>query len=289
MTGRGSFAGDVFAAATVAVLAGGALDEMSANDRGTASLSIAQRIAATPAQSIALAGASAAASGDFNADGFDDLAVATASAQGLVMFTNVAAPANTGRRTFATPPAGTRRGSARERHRGRRSRSRRRPRPRYRGRQRRAEPRVLERERRLYQRFTRRRHRRQPRCRGGRHQRRRVRRPGVRELGLEHGVDQQRGGSGVHAPHRRRAARRARRAARRSTRRRPTGARACQCRRRRRRLLEHRRRIHANGNAGHGPDECRRNGRLQRRRPSRPRVHARRRGTARGPERPRRG
>jgi hypothetical protein len=38
------------------------------------------------------------------ADGFDDLAVATASAQGVVVFTNVADATNPGRRTFATPP-----------------------------------------------------------------------------------------------------------------------------------------------------------------------------------------
>jgi hypothetical protein len=104
LTGRGSFTGDVFAAATAAVAPGGALDETPGNDRGTASLSIAQRITAAPAQSIALAGARAAAAGDFDADGFDDLAVATASAQGLVVLANIADLANAGRRMFATPP-----------------------------------------------------------------------------------------------------------------------------------------------------------------------------------------
>ena len=104
LTGRGSIAGDVFGSATVAAAPGGALDETPGNDRATASLSIAQRIAATPAQSIPLPGARSVAAGDFNADGFDDLAVATASAQGVVVFTNVADPTNTGRRAFATPP-----------------------------------------------------------------------------------------------------------------------------------------------------------------------------------------
>ncbi len=104
LTGRSSFAGDVFAKATVAVAPGGALDETSGNDRAEASLSIAQRIAATPAQNIVLAGASAAAAGDFDADGFDDLAVATASAEGLVLFENIADPANPSRRIFAAPP-----------------------------------------------------------------------------------------------------------------------------------------------------------------------------------------
>jgi VCBS repeat-containing protein len=104
LTGRGSIAGDVFAAATVTATAGGTLDEMAANDRGTASLMIAQKIAATPAQSVALAGASAAVAGDFDGDGYDELAVATASPQGLVVLANVADAANTGRRTFATTP-----------------------------------------------------------------------------------------------------------------------------------------------------------------------------------------
>jgi VCBS repeat-containing protein len=105
LTGRGSFAGDVFAEATVAVAPGGALDDMRGNDRAEASLSIAQRIAAAPAQSIALTGATAAAAGDFDGDGFDDLAVATASAQGLVLFSNIVDPANPSRRLFAAPPS----------------------------------------------------------------------------------------------------------------------------------------------------------------------------------------
>jgi Big-like domain-containing protein/surface protein with Ig-like domain/putative Ig domain-containing protein/uncharacterized protein DUF11/VCBS repeat protein len=103
LTGRSSLAGDVFAEARVAVT-GGALDETPGNDVGVASLSIAQSIAGMPAQRITLADARAMAAGDLNADGFDDLAVATASAQGVVVFTNVADPTHPGRRTFATPP-----------------------------------------------------------------------------------------------------------------------------------------------------------------------------------------
>ena len=104
LTGRGSFAGDVFAVATAAVVPGGALDDVSSNNRAEASLSIAQRITATAAQSIAFAGASAAAAGDFDADGFDDLAVATHTSQGLVVFMNIADPANSSRRMFAASP-----------------------------------------------------------------------------------------------------------------------------------------------------------------------------------------
>jgi VCBS repeat-containing protein len=105
-TGRGSFAGDVVGQATVTVAAGGALDETPGNDRATASLGIAQRIATAAAQSIDIAGARAIAAGDFDADGFDELAVATASEQGLVVLPNVVDPANPNRRTFAVPPLG---------------------------------------------------------------------------------------------------------------------------------------------------------------------------------------
>ena len=105
LTGRGSLAGDVFAAATTTVAPGGALDETRGNDRGTASLSIARRIAAAPAQSIAVAGATAVTAGDLDADGFDDLAVATSSAQGLVVLMNGVDSSNAQRRTFGAPLA----------------------------------------------------------------------------------------------------------------------------------------------------------------------------------------
>jgi hypothetical protein len=108
LTGSSAFAGDVFADARVAVAAG-ALDETPGNDAAVASLSVAQRVAGNPAQRIPFADSRAVAAGDLNADGFDDLVVATASGQGasgqgVVVFTNVADPTNAGRRTFATPP-----------------------------------------------------------------------------------------------------------------------------------------------------------------------------------------
>ncbi|HEY3517988.1 MAG TPA: Ig-like domain-containing protein, partial [Gammaproteobacteria bacterium] len=76
LTGHGSFPGDVFASARVAVT-GGAIDDTPSNDVGAASLSVAQRVAGMPAQRIALADARAIAAGDLNADGFDELVVAT--------------------------------------------------------------------------------------------------------------------------------------------------------------------------------------------------------------------
>jgi VCBS repeat-containing protein len=103
LPGRGSFAGDVFGHATVAVT-GSALDEVPANDRSTASLSIAQRVSSSPEQRIEGISVRAVAAADFNGDGFDDLAAATASAQGLVLFPNVADPASSARRMLAPTP-----------------------------------------------------------------------------------------------------------------------------------------------------------------------------------------
>src|SRR5688572_4707525 len=103
LTGRSGFAGDVFARASVTAGAG-ALDENSSNDTAIASLSVAQRIAGNPGQRIAFADSRAVVAGDLNADGFDDLAVATGAAWSVVVFTHVADPTYAGRRTFATPP-----------------------------------------------------------------------------------------------------------------------------------------------------------------------------------------
>jgi VCBS repeat-containing protein len=101
LTGRGSFAGDVFGHATVATT-GSARDDVPGNDRATASLSIAQRVSSSPEQRIQGFSARAVAAADFNGDGFDDLAVATASPQGLVLFPNIVDPTNSARRMLAT-------------------------------------------------------------------------------------------------------------------------------------------------------------------------------------------
>jgi VCBS repeat-containing protein len=103
LTGRGSIAGDVFGHATVAAT-GGAIDEVPSNDRSTASLSIAQRVSSSPEQRIANLSVRAVAAADFNGDGFDDLAAATASPQGLVLFPNVVDPTNSARRMLAPTP-----------------------------------------------------------------------------------------------------------------------------------------------------------------------------------------
>jgi hypothetical protein len=104
LTGRGSFAGDIYATASVEVVPGTAIDEMPGNNSATASLSIAQRVANAPAQRVAVPGARAAAAGDFDGDGFDDLAVATTSDSGLVLLQNVADPAVPGRRVLGSTP-----------------------------------------------------------------------------------------------------------------------------------------------------------------------------------------
>jgi hypothetical protein len=102
-TGRGSFAGDVFGRAAVAAT-GSAIDEVPGNDTATASLSVAQRVSSAPQQRVAGIAARAVAAADFNGDGFDDLVVATASPQGVVLLANSVDPANAARRMLATTP-----------------------------------------------------------------------------------------------------------------------------------------------------------------------------------------
>ena len=77
LTGHGGFAGDVFASAKVAVTGPVPIDETPANDTTTTALSVAQRVSTGPAQTISGIDARAIAAGDFNGDGFVDLAVAT--------------------------------------------------------------------------------------------------------------------------------------------------------------------------------------------------------------------
>ena len=83
LTGRSSVAGDVYGTATVSLSAGG-VDEVPSNDRGSASLSVAQRVSSHPRSESPNVSARAVAAADLDGDGFDDLAVAADSAQGLL-------------------------------------------------------------------------------------------------------------------------------------------------------------------------------------------------------------
>jgi VCBS repeat-containing protein len=104
LTGHGSIAGDVFASAKVAVAGPTPIDETPANDTTTTALSVAQRVSGGPAQTIPGIDARAIAAGDFNGDGFMDLAVATGPGQGTSVFMNIIDPAKTGRRMLANLP-----------------------------------------------------------------------------------------------------------------------------------------------------------------------------------------
>src|SRR4030095_1502484 len=84
-TGSAALAGDLVATATAAIAGPVPVDETPANDRATASLSIAQSVTATPAQVISGLAARAAAAGDLDGDHFDDLAIATSSGQGTLV------------------------------------------------------------------------------------------------------------------------------------------------------------------------------------------------------------
>jgi hypothetical protein len=104
LTGHGGFAGDVFVNAKVAVTGPAPIDETPANDTTTTALSVAQRVSTGPAQTISGIDARAIAAGDFNGDGFVDLAVATGPAQGTAVFLSIVDPANTSRRMLANTP-----------------------------------------------------------------------------------------------------------------------------------------------------------------------------------------
>src|SRR6185369_11816984 len=100
LTGHGGFAGDVFANAKVAVTGPVPIDETPANDTTTTALSVAQRVSSGPAQTIPGIDARGIAAGDFNGDGFVDLAVATATGTGVLL--NIVDPGNAGRRILSS-------------------------------------------------------------------------------------------------------------------------------------------------------------------------------------------
>ncbi len=104
LAGTGSFAGDAFVTATVAVAGAVPIDETPRNDTATGSLSIAQRVSSTPAQAIAGLDARAAAAGDLDGDGFVDLAVATGPTQSTMILLNVVDPANPNKRALSEVP-----------------------------------------------------------------------------------------------------------------------------------------------------------------------------------------
>ena len=103
-TGRGSFVGDVFATASVAVAGPVPIDETPHNDAASASLGVAQNVSTTPAQAIASINARAAAAGDLNGDGFTDLALATGAGESTSVLLNIVDPSNANKRTLASVP-----------------------------------------------------------------------------------------------------------------------------------------------------------------------------------------
>ena len=80
------------------------VDETPRNDTASASLSVAQSVSTTPAQSVAGVDARAAAAGDLNGDGFVDLAVVTGTAQSTSVLLNIVDPANANKRALSTVP-----------------------------------------------------------------------------------------------------------------------------------------------------------------------------------------
>ena len=82
------------------------VDATPANDSATVVLNIAQSLAAGPAQTLPGVGYRASASGDFNGDGFIDLAIATEGGAGTLIYPNVidtGTPGGTKRALAAQP------------------------------------------------------------------------------------------------------------------------------------------------------------------------------------------
>jgi VCBS repeat-containing protein len=102
LTGHGSFAGDVFASAKVAIAGPVPIDDNAVNDTTTTALSVAQRLGSGPAQVLQGVNTRAIAAGDFNGDGFIDLAAATA--QGTSVFMNIVDPTNANHRVLSSLP-----------------------------------------------------------------------------------------------------------------------------------------------------------------------------------------
>jgi hypothetical protein len=95
-------AGHATVVVTVAVADAVPIDANAANDTARASLDVTQSLSTSAAQQLDAAGASAAAAGDLNADGHDDLAVATPA--GILVFLNGPSAADAHKLAFATLP-----------------------------------------------------------------------------------------------------------------------------------------------------------------------------------------
>ena len=98
--------GDVVAVASIAITDNVPVDATPANDTATVVLNIAQSLAAGPAQTLPGVGYRASASGDFNGDGFIDLAIATEGGMGTLIYPNVidtGTPGGTKRALAAEP------------------------------------------------------------------------------------------------------------------------------------------------------------------------------------------
>lgn len=105
IAGRSAQAGVAHAAAEVSIVDPVPLDTAPENNRASVTLSVAERLSAGPAQRLVVADGRAGAAGDLNGDGFVDLAVATASNRGPVVFLNVVDPLNPAKRALAETAA----------------------------------------------------------------------------------------------------------------------------------------------------------------------------------------
>jgi VCBS repeat-containing protein len=106
VTGSSALPGDILTTATIAITDPLPLDESPANNSASAALSIAERVAAGPAQKLVAPDGRGVAAGDFNGDGFLDLALVRGAGQSTQIYPNVVDPADPGgrKRAFAVEP-----------------------------------------------------------------------------------------------------------------------------------------------------------------------------------------
>lgn len=102
LTGAAEQSGDMLG--TVDVTSAGAADVDPADNSAHASLSVAGSVSSVPAQSLGNVAARAVASGDIDGDGEDDLVVATAGSESVLVFLNVVDPSDERKRTLAGAP-----------------------------------------------------------------------------------------------------------------------------------------------------------------------------------------
>jgi hypothetical protein len=103
ITSRADEAGEIAAVATVSIADARPVDDNERNDRATVTLGVTEAPTIRPSQELSAPGVVDVVAGDFDGDGFDDLAVATADGEPTLIFLNVGDSEGGARRFVGTP------------------------------------------------------------------------------------------------------------------------------------------------------------------------------------------